>query len=196
MPHKTLSMSRLASIISGFTMAVLLAGPGCFHPPEDELTNGVVAGERPVAMEGIGAFFGGKVIAKVTLSRGIGKGIKRGKGDRDKTYQDYADNKDKTVIGSPLPPVTLHLLLTNTGPDPLTVEMVDFVSELGNFALDPDKLTIGAGATAEPTSMVSQLGVSSDVMPFKVTLRIGKTKESQTVQVRIVHPAGELPAAK
>ncbi len=186
MLHKTPLINRLSMAALLALASATLAVTGCFHPPDDELTNGVVAGERPVAMEGTGSFFGGQIVAKVTLSRGIGKGLKRGKGDKDKTYRDYTDNNDKALIGSPLPPVTLHLVLTNTGAAPVKVEMIDFISDLGNFALDPDHLTIAPGASAEPTTMVSQLGVSNDVMPFKVTLRVGKVKESQTVQVRLI----------
>jgi len=193
---KTPSVNRLALILALAGMAATLAVTGCFHPADDELTNGVVAGERPVAMEGTGAFFQGAVLAKVTLSRGIGRGLKKGRGDKDKTYQDYAENSSKQLLGSPLPPVTLHLVLTNTGAAPVTVGLIDFDSDLGNFALDPDHLTIGPGATAEPTTMVSQLGVSSDVIPIKVTLKLGKTKETQMVQVKVIHLAGDQPPAK
>ena len=138
-------------------------------------------------MEGSGGFFGGKIVAKVTLSRGIGRGLKRGHADKDKTYTDYADNKDKTLVGSPLPPVTLHLILTNTGALPVTVSIFDFDSDLGNFAVDPDHLTIPPGQNAEPTTMVSQLGVGSDLIPFKVTLKLDGARESETVQVRVIH---------
>ncbi len=192
----TPSVSRLALILTLAGTAAILAGPGCLHPPEDELTNGVVAGERPVAMEGTSAFFAGKIIAKVTLSRGVGRGLKKGHGDKGKVYTDYTNNKDKSLIGSPIPPVTLHLILTNTGNETVTVEMIDFISDLGNFALDPDKLEIPAGGTVEPTSMVSQLGVTADVIPFKVTLRLGKAKESQTVQVKVLSAPGSQPASK
>ena len=96
-------------------------------------------------MEGSGAFPGGEVFAKVTLSRGIGRGLKRGHADKDKTYTDYADNKDKTLVGTQLPPVTLHLILTNTGALPVTVSIFDFDSDLGNFAVNPDHLTIPPG---------------------------------------------------
>ena len=193
---KTPSVNRLALVLALAGMTATLAVTGCFHPADDELTNGVVAGERPVAMEGSGAFFQGAVLAKVTLSRGIGRGLKKGRGDKDKAYQDYADNSSKQLIGSPLPPVTLHLILTNAGASTVTVGLVDFESDLGNFALDPDRLTIAPGSTAEPTTMVSQLGVSSDVIPFKVTLKVGKTKETQMVQVKVIHLAGEQPPAK
>lgn len=198
MIHKTRPASRLTPLIAWLSLAGVLAGSGCLHPVDDELTNGVIAGERPVAMEGSGGFFGGKIVAKVTLSRGIGRGLKRGHADKDKTYTDYADNKDKTLVGSPLPPVTLHLILTNTGALPVTVSIIDFDSDLGNFAVDPDHLTIPPGQNAEPTTMVSQLGVGSDVIPFKVTLKLGGATESETVQVKVIHTgdAGAPPAAK
>jgi len=44
--------------------------------------------------------------------------------------------------------------------------------------------------------MVSQLGVTADVIPFKVTLRLGKAKESQTVQVKVLSAPGSQPASK
>ena len=68
--------------------------------------------------------------------------------------------------------MTLHLVLTNKSLNPMTVVMVDFVSDMGNFAVDPDTLTIAPGQTAEPTPMVSELGVSSDEMAFKVDAEV------------------------
>jgi hypothetical protein len=195
MLHKTTQVNRLALAFTLCAVAIIGVA-GCAHPVDDELTKGVVAGERPVAMKGSGAFFGGKVVAEVTLSRGIGRGLKRGKGENDKNYSAYADNGEKTIVGSPLPPVTIHLILTNTGADAVTVTIVDFVSEMGNFAIDPDTLTIPAGQSAEPTSMVSQLGVSSDEIPFKVALKLGKTKETETVLVRVIQADGATPPAR
>jgi hypothetical protein len=186
MPPKTSSRSRLATFLQAAAAALALALTGCMERANDELTNAVVAGEKPVSMEGSDVFLGGRVAVRVTLGRGIGRGLKRGKGERDKTYQDYTDTGGKMLLGSPLPPVTLHLILSNPGAGPVTVTVLDFTSDLGDFAVDPETLTIAAGQTAEPTPMVSQLGVSSDVMPFKVTLRIGKEKETRTFPVRIL----------
>ncbi len=173
--------------------ALALGAGGCMEKANDELTNAVVSGEKSVAMEGSDAFFGGKVAVKVTLGRGIGRGLKRSKGDRDSTYQNYTDTGGKMLLGSPLPPVTLHLFLTNPGTDPITVTVADFASDLGDFAVDPDTLTLAPGQSVEPTPMVSQLGVSSDEMPFKVTLRLGKAKETRTFLVKVLHtePAGK-----
>ena len=193
MPHKPSSHSRLTLFLPVAGAALALALAGCMERANDELTNAVVSGERPVAMEGSDVFLAGRVAVKVTLGRGIGHGLKRSKGDRDKTYQDYTDTGGKMLVGSPLPPVTLHLILSNPGTEPVTVTMVDFDSDLGNFAVDPDTLTIAPGATGEPTAMVSHLGVSSDEMPFKVTLRLGKAKETRTFLVKVLPAA---PASK
>jgi hypothetical protein len=169
-------------------LAAVLLGPGCLERPSDEMTKGVVSGERPVAMEGSGAFFDGRISAKVTVSRGVGRGLKAGKGRGDSgekaAYAAYADSEGKLTLGSPLPPVTLHLILTNTGPESVLVKILDFDSDLGNFVVDPDSVTIPPGKTGEPTAMVSQLGVNADEIPFTVRLQLGKAKETRTIVVR------------
>ncbi len=170
-------------------LALVLLGPGCGGPPNDEMTKGVVTGERPVAMEGSGAFFGGGVTARITVSRGVGPGLRLGKGGRGdsgekSTYSAYENSQGKQTLGSPLPPVTLHLILGNPGAEDIAVTMLDFNSDLGNFVVDPASITIPAGRTAEPTPMVSQLGVSSDVLPFTVRLQMGNAKETRTILVK------------
>jgi hypothetical protein len=197
MLHNTTSANRLTLVLCAAGMSLALALSGCSHTQNDEMTNAVVAGEKPVAMEGSDSFFDGRVAVKVTLSRGIGRGLRKsGREKGDYTYQAYADNENKSMLGSPLPPVTLHLILTNRSDGPMTVSLIDFVSDMGNFAIEPDTLTIAPGQTAEPTPMVSQLGVSSDVIPFKVTLKFGVAKESRTFPVRIIAPAPAAPASK
>jgi hypothetical protein len=180
-PAKRLNNAFLAASVA----AALLLG-GCANKNDDEMTKGVVSGERPVAMEGSAPFFGGKVIAKVTVSRGVGKGLKSGgkRGGERATYDAYANSEGKLTLGSPLPPVTLHLLLSNTGTEEVSVKMLDFNSDLGNFVVDPDTLKIPPGQTAEPTPMVSQLGVNSDELPFSVRLEVGNAKEEHTFAVR------------
>jgi hypothetical protein len=46
--------------------------------------------------------------------------------------------------------------------------------------------------------MVSELGVNSDVIPFKVTLKYGATRETRTIPVSIVRNDTDAaaPAAK
>jgi hypothetical protein len=194
MLHKTTPVNRLTLAFAAGALAIALCGPGCMHGGNDEMTNAVVSGEKSVAMEGSDLFFGGLVAVKVTLSRGIGHGLHKGKDKGDYTYDKYANNENKQMLGSPLPPVTLHLLLTNKSANAVTISMLDFNSDMGNFAIDPDTLTIAPGQTAEPTSMVSELGVNSDVIPFKVTLKYGATKESRTIPVGIVREDADAPA--
>jgi hypothetical protein len=206
MPHKTSPASRLAPYLSACALAWALAGAGCENKSNDELTKAVVSGEKQVVMAGSGSYFGGILSAKVTVGRGIGHGMgragRRGGGDSDRqdedrrTYQDYANTDLKVVQGTPLPPVTLHLVLTNSGPGPLSVTIDDFESELGNFVVDPEVIALAPGQTAEPTPMVSQLGVSSDDIPFTVTLIVAGQKETRKIEVKdaLDSPAGPAPA--
>ena len=207
MPLKTSPASRLAPRMAACALAWALAGAGCENRSNDELTKAVVSGEKQVVMEGAGAYFGGILTAKVTVGRGIGHGLSKGGGhhgggdsehqdDVRRTYQDYANTDLKVVQGTPLPPVTLHLILTNAGPGPLSVTIDDFESELGNFVVDPEVIALAPGETAEPTPMVSQLGVSSDDIPFTVTLIVGGQKETQRIEVKDALDAPRPPAAQ
>jgi hypothetical protein len=175
-------------------VAAALLGSGCIHN-EDEVANGVVSGERPVAMEGSQDFLGGKLAVRVTLARGMGRGVKRSK-DQGKSYNAFVRSDGSTEIGSTVPPVTLHLLVTNRDSVSVKVHLIDFNSDLGNFAIDPDTLALDPGATGEPTTMVSNLGVTSDEIPFTVTLKVGSVRESRTVVVRNLRAdsAGPSPA--
>jgi hypothetical protein len=197
MLHNTTPANRLTLATAAAALCMALTGPGCYHIDNDEMTKAVIAGEKPVAMEGSDAFFDGTMGVKVTLSRGVGRGLRKGGREKgDYTYQEYANNENKAMLGSPLPPVTIHLILTNRSANPMTVTVVDFVSDMGNFAVDPETLTIGPGQTAEPTPMVSDLGVSADAMPFKVTLKYGIARETRSFPVAIIAADAAAPAAK
>jgi hypothetical protein len=183
---KTTPVNRLNIFLAAGLLGSALLFGGCVDRTDDEMTKGVVSGERPVAMEGSDSFFGGKVKATITVSRGVGKGLKQGKrtwNGEMSTYDAYAHSEGKMTLGSPLPPVTLHLVLSNPGPEAITVKMLDFNSDLGNFVVDPDTVKVLPGQTAEPTPMVSQLGVNADELPFTVRLELGSAKETRTIVV-------------
>jgi hypothetical protein len=206
MLHKTSPASPLALCLASAGLAFALAGGGCQSKSVDQMTQAVEGGEKPVAMAGSEPFFEGKVIARVTVSRGIGHGFKRkratllegGTGftstnqvteeDRENeveaqdAYKDYL--RARPNIGTPLPPVTLHLILRNPGSAPLKIGVTDFSSDLGNFVVYPDTVEVPADDSAEPEGMVSQLGVVSDTIPVTVTLTLGAAKETRTVLVR------------
>ena len=92
--------------------------------------------------------------------------------------------KARVAVGSPLPPVTLHLRIENRSPAKVSVEVDDFNSDLGNFAVQPGTLTLLSRQVGEPEPMISQLGVTSDEIPVTVTLKMGDVKETRTILVR------------
>src|ERR1035438_2487717 len=209
MPNKILPFALRASA------AVLLAGlvfaeTGCKTPrPPDELAQAVSIGERPVAMSGAAPFFGGQMNVTVTISRGIGRGTagegpggrggsggrRKGRGGKSADTEDFSgmDNDQaiaymqaKAAVGSPMPPVTMHLKIQNKGTQTATVEVLDFESDLGNFAVHPDLLSMAPDQVAEPDPMISQLGVTSDEIPVKVSLKSAGKTETQTIPVKSV----------
>ncbi len=92
----------------------------------------------------------------------------------------------RRAAGSPMPPVTLRVLFENKGPEPLELEVTEVNSDLGNFAVRPSKLTIPAGEKGVLEPMISQLGVTSDEIPLKLTVRAGGKKDQQIVIVKNV----------
>jgi hypothetical protein len=203
--HKAVVRVSSTAFASAVALAWVLAGSGCeSHNPTDQLGQAVAVGERPVAMEGNVLFFGGDVSATATVSRGIGKGTfkagsgKKGAGphsempdvsgmDNDEATAYY---RARAAVGSPMPPVTLHLKLKNLTAKPLSIEIVDFDSDLGNFAVKPSILKLEAGVEMEPEPMISQMGVTSDDIPVRVTLKSGGKKETQFVHVKsLMQPA-------
>jgi hypothetical protein len=103
----------------------------------------------------------------------------------------------KYAVGSPMPPVTLRLKIENLSGAPVNIEILDFDSDLGNFAVHPGELAVAPAQIAEPDPMISQMGVTSDTIPVKITLKVGGVKESQTVLVkaRVVAPPPPAPPA-
>ena len=214
-PLPFLPKSRLSLATAAFLLAFAISGCESGNPP-DQLARAVATGEKPVAMTGSASFFDGTLGVTATVSRGIGKGLDGDQGghgskgnakasgrngQQNATIKDLSDMESedamayaraKMAVGSPLPPVTLHLRLTGNGPAPLGVEVIDFISDLGNFAVQPSTLTVPPGQTVEPEPMVSQLGVGSDDIPVTVTLRVAGRRETQVVHVR---PIVAAPAA-
>ena len=94
--------------------------------------------------------------------------------------------KARRAAGSPMPPVTLRVQFENKGTEPLVLEVTEVNSDLGNFAVRPEKLTIAPGQTAALDPMVSQLGVTSDEIPLKLAVRAAGKKEAQVVVVKNV----------
>jgi len=182
-------------------------------PAPDELARAVSMGERPVAMEGYATFFNNTLGVTATVSRGIGTGKEAaqgaggGKGGKRAERGQMPDisgmdaeeatayMRARAAVGSPMPLVTLHLKLKNLSSTTFSVEIDDFNSDLGNFAVRPAILSLAPDQLAEPDPMISQLGVTSDDLSMVVTLKKLGRKETQIVHVRSLSPAsGASPA--
>jgi hypothetical protein len=87
-PFPPLVSGRRASAAFVLGAALLLAAGCNSHQPPDPMAEAAEAGERPVAMKGESVYFGGKLSATVTVSRGFSRnlgGPPRGKNaDRDR----------------------------------------------------------------------------------------------------------------
>jgi hypothetical protein len=94
--------------------------------------------------------------------------------------------KARRAAGSPMPPVTLRVAFENKGSTPMEIEVTEVNSYLGNFAVRPPKLTLGAGEKGMLEPMISQLGVTSDEIQLKLEVRHGGKKETQVVIVKNV----------
>jgi len=90
----------------------------------------------------------------------------------------------KAAVGSPMPPVTIRLKLENTGTQPITVSVMDFNSDLGNFAIHPEVIKLAIGESLSPDPMISQLGITSDEIPVQVRLKIGTKSETKTIVIK------------
>jgi hypothetical protein len=186
----------------------------------EEATQGAI--ERPVAMRGEGSFLAGKLSATASVRRGFDRVDPRGNvgplrtGGPKKVEEETAsfahvyfggtsEEDEKAAMesyvrqaqgmraaGSPMPPVTLRVQLENHGAEPIQIEVSEVSSDLGNFAPRPASLTIPPGGRELLDPMISQLGVMSDEIPLRLTVRVGGKAETQVVTVKnIITPAAQ-----
>jgi hypothetical protein len=81
-----------------------------------------------------------------------------------------------------MPPVALRLRLTNKSKETVEVTFVLCKSELGDFAVRPEKLALAPDQSAEPDPMTSRLGLTSDALVLHVSLRVaGKVEQKDLV---------------
>ena len=92
-----------------------------------------------------------------------------------------------------MPPALLRLLVENPSAATVVVEIREVNSELGNFAIRPDTVTLGPGQAVEVEPMQSMLGVQSYALPVTVTLRAGGQTQSKTLTLRPIPPAASAP---
>jgi len=108
---------------------------------------------------------------------------------------DYSEGSRPRVHESEMPPASLHLVLENKGQATIVVEIREVNSDLGNFAVRPDTLTLEPGQSKEVEPMQSLLGVESFELPVKVQLRVGGVNETKVLTLRPNKPSDQPPPA-
>jgi len=89
-----------------------------------------------------------------------------------------------------MPPVALRLRLTNTSKETVEVTFVLCKSELGDFAVRPERIVLASGQTAEPDPMTSRLGLTSSELVLKVGLRAAGKVEKRDLVLKVDTPVG------
>ena len=120
--------------------------------------------------------------------RGGGGGGRRGgggAGENGENSQEAGEARSPVMRTSNEPPVQLQLRLTNHGDIPVEVEVLDFNSDLGNFAVQPRKIVLPPKESVEADPMTSRLGVPAvEEIPLTVRLRVDGKAESQILKLR------------
>ena len=93
------------------------------------------------------------------------------------------------------PPVMIHLRFTNNGTAPAELLIADFLSPLGNFVIEPEKLTLAPGQTLEVEPMTSRLAGEIAQATVTLALRLAGHGEKKNIVLSIVPepPAGTPP---
>ena len=117
---------------------------------------------------------------------GRGHGGGRGGGGPPAGGADSSVPHAPPIQASNLPPIQLRLRLTNHGDTPADVEVIDFDSALGNFVVEPSKITVKPAESVEAEPMVSRLGISTEEIPLTVKLHMAGRTEQQVLTLRVV----------
>lgn len=184
LPHRV----RLCVLLP---LIALLAG--CETTPKEHPLE-IAADTQPVSLAADGLFFAGSLKASLTLQRGR-PGGQMPKGARpEREYsamlQPHAigtqlrtddDRGGSMQVDAPGPALTLRLQLENRGTADVEVQIVELSSDLGNFAVRPERVTLVPGQSGEVDPMISQLGVVAQTIPVTLILRVAGQTESQTL---------------
>ncbi|RFC43586.1 MAG: hypothetical protein DUW69_002176 [Verrucomicrobia bacterium] len=92
-----------------------------------------------------------------------------------------------------MPPALLRMQLENPSAATVVVEIREVNSDLGNFAVRPDTVTLAPGQAVEVEPMQSLLGVDSYSLPVSIILRAGGQTQSRILTLRPVAPASGTP---
>jgi hypothetical protein len=192
-----------------FALSFFLAGCGGGRQLESEPAVALGPNGKPLPlMMAKGGFFNGSLLAEILLSQSRGRGgfhpapvhglpaadDDSASNDDIKITPEMIDEMRTRRAESPLPPIVMWLQLTSTAGQPLKVEIVDFKSDLGSFAVQPEQVALTPGQSVEAEPMISRLGVTSLEIPVTVTLRLNGKTETHVLTLRPVDNTDKPPA--
>jgi hypothetical protein len=140
---------------------------------------------------GRGGFSGGFGGGGGSSRRGGGGSGRRGGGGGETPPQTASDAGPRApaIRASNEPPVQLRLRLTNHGDAAVEAEVLDFNSDLGNFAVQPEKIPLPSHESIEANPMTSRLGVPAvEEIPLTLRLRIGGKNGRTETQILKLRP--------
>jgi hypothetical protein len=196
------------SVVFAFALSFFLAGCGGEPKLESEPVVPLGPNGKPLPlMTAKGTFFNGSLLAEIMLNQSRGRGgfhpapvhgvpiagSDVDTGDDVKVTQDMVDEMRTRRAESPLPPIVLWLQLTSTASNPLNVGIIDFKSDLGSFAVQPEQVALTPGQSVEAEPMISRLGVTSLNIPVTVTLRLNGKTETHVLTLQPVDSAAKSP---
>ncbi|HVT73510.1 MAG TPA: hypothetical protein VHD61_10255 [Lacunisphaera sp.] len=224
-PMRTHRSVRFPSLAAASIALLLMAG--CASEEQESVFNAPEHREhpRPAPLAGSGTFFAGTVAVDVTVGAmdrpagmerhdGSGGGEhwsggrrhagRRPSGDGDESSGDRPEGAGAgPMMHRPMgAPEMIHLKFTNHGTGKVVVAIADFVSPLGNFAVQPETLALEPGQSVEVEPMSSQLAGPLAGVDATLVLRAGGKTEKQVIHLQAVTPPAtaaspaEAPPAK
>jgi hypothetical protein len=100
----------------------------------------------------------------------------------------------RPAMATNVPPVAIHLRFTNTGSTPADLQVVDFLSPLGNFVVHPSQLKLEPGQSLEVEPMASRLGGDVTAGEVSLVLRLEGADENKKVILQPEPDAAPKPA--
>ncbi len=98
----------------------------------------------------------------------------------------------RPMPGAGGPPMMIHLRFINHGPEPAELLVADFLSPLGNFVVQPEKVSLAPGEAVEVEPMTSRLSADVGDIPVTLALRLRGQPEKKTI---VLHVAPAAPPA-
>lgn len=180
-PAPAPEMSAHATFFAGQIETEVLLGRAGFGPRADG-KDGPPGGGEGRGRSGFSGGFGGGG------KRGGGGGPRGGDGPEGRSGPGRDAEARPRIVAENKPPVRLHLRLTNHSTEPAEIEVLDFNSDLGNFVVQPRKISVAPGASAEAEPMISRIGLSADAIPLTIRLRRSGQTEQQKLMLQVIAP--------